>query len=579
MRTGSDEMARAVLEMLGESRDEAAFARAVLDWARRWEGSPLVGIVALRDPLFVDLHLRDELPRELGAEAFRSLEETVRELPSREGSFADDRLRIEAGGRSWICEWIRESGDGDRRGPIVGGLLLVAPIDEGGAGEVLRLLVGLGLGRHLLRRNLELTRSCLDLLNALHARGAPGREEGYNPELLFARLREIFRYDVSALALRRKEGWRLTLRVAAEGVPGLVRASRDATLDVLRRDHGLGEAMPEIEYLHEEGAALSAPADETIGSYIFLPLAMEDGMNGEGLLAFFSARSNFFTAEQVRLLGILSPGLSGAIRERLEMAKLRQRNVELDRGRRHMEAQIELATTIQEHLLPRKPPPCDGVQIGQFHRQVRRIGGDLFAYHRRGRRLGVAMADVSGKGVGAALLMAFVMGAMRSFLASVEEPRQLLEALNAALIGNTDDYRFVTFAYADLDLDTGILDFATAGHEPILLVRNGRITELRTEGIPLGIQEDFPYAGSCVRLEPEDLLFFFTDGAYDARNPDGERFGLANLRAHLLEGSAMDPERLVESYVDRVNAFALSDELDDDLTLVAARYLGSEAKT
>lgn len=571
---GCEELGEAgLVQLLAESSSEIDFAEAIMTWARRWKGEPLVGVAVLREPLFASVHWREDLPRSLGPEAMAELESAVSDLPAEEGRFREVAPSFLAGGRTWRCEWVRAPEGGASRGPIVGALIFSAADEALPAGnEAFRMLVGLGLSSYRLRRNFEVTGACLDLLNALHAHD--GREEGYNPELLFARLREIFRYDVSALALRRREGWRLSLRVAAEGAPAFVTACRERMFESLARDHGAREEQVEVEYLHETTELQIDAAVEEVGSYILLPLSLEGPGAVEGVLAFFSSKNNFFTAEQVRLLSILCPGLTGAIRERLAMADLREKNVELDRGRRHMEAQLELATTIQEHLLPKKPPPCDGLILGQFHRQVRRIGGDLFAYHRRGRRVGIAMADVSGKGVGAALLMAFVMGAMRSFLTTLEEPRALLDALNNALIGNTDDYRFVTFAYGDLDLDTGILDFATAGHEPILLIRNGRITELRTEGIPLGIQEDFPYAGSCVRLEAGDLLYFFTDGAYDARNPDGERFGLANLRAFLLDNGDMDPDRLVETYVDRVTRFAQSEELDDDLTLVAARFLG-----
>jgi phosphoserine phosphatase RsbU/P len=223
---------------------------------------------------------------------------------------------------------------------------------------------------------------------------------------------------------------------------------------------------------------------------------------------------------------------------------------------------------------------ADGWEISSEYRPARSIGGDFFDVFAildaaRPRQLGVVIADVSGKGISAALLMAFVRPIMRSALDRSADPVEALERTNGILVNERHTGLFVTVLAGVLELDTGRFSYANGGHEPPIVVSADQPEARQVPGggpllgmfgrLGIGLQE--------IRLRPGDALVLYTDGVTDARAAGGERFGEARFLAALsgrAGGSGPAPCRDV---VDEVLAFQGDAEPADDIALLVLRRL------
>ena len=222
---------------------------------------------------------------------------------------------------------------------------------------------------------------------------------------------------------------------------------------------------------------------------------------------------------------------------------------------------------------------ADGWEITSEYRPARSIGGDFFDVfpildQARPRHLGVVIADVSGKGISAALLMAFVRPVMRSALDRSGDPVEALELTNRILVDERRTGLFVTVLAGVLELDTGLFSYANGGHELPMIVPadGGEVRSLPGGGPLLGMFGRLGVDLMRIRIEPGDALVLFTDGVTDARapGPGGERFGEERFRAALRGGAnrVLAPCRDV---IDQVLAFQGDAEPADDLALLVLR--------
>jgi len=240
--------------------------------------------------------------------------------------------------------------------------------------------------------------------------------------------------------------------------------------------------------------------------------------------------------------------------------------------------EMQAAATIQNSILPRplvREGPLAVIDLHAEMHPAREIGGDFYDYFPiDGDRLAVTVADVSGKGIPAALFMAVSRTVLRAgesgddMAAHMESANRLLAAENAASM-------FVTAFHAVLDLKTGALRYCNAGHNPpyVLRASGGRET-LKATGIPFGVDEDMPYRIAEAQLHPGDALFLFSDGITEAFNPEGEEFGTARLEAALDEARGKDAAALVADILTATTTFAADAEQSDDITLLALVYRG-----
>jgi serine phosphatase RsbU (regulator of sigma subunit) len=248
------------------------------------------------------------------------------------------------------------------------------------------------------------------------------------------------------------------------------------------------------------------------------------------------------------------------------------------RGR--LEHELAVARRIQLSLMPRTLPQPHGWRIATAYRAAREVGGDFFdAYElpRRPGRIGFVVADVTGKGVTAALMMAFTRAVLRSAAYNGDGPADALERTNRVLVNDARTGLFVTVFIGELDPASGRVRYASAGHEPPLVVLEGARSVAALElpdTVLLGAFADFRASEASIVLGRGDLLVAYTDGVTDARDASGARFGEARLREVLAGTFPSKADAAVSDVVSAIDAFTGDEPAADDVTLLV---LGREA--
>jgi sigma-B regulation protein RsbU (phosphoserine phosphatase) len=262
-----------------------------------------------------------------------------------------------------------------------------------------------------------------------------------------------------------------------------------------------------------------------------------------------------------------------------------QRHIELRAedlaARARLEHELSIAASIQQSLLPQRAADAHptGARVAAALLPAKQVGGDLYDYFERNSGLLFAIGDVSDKGIPAALFMANVSGLFKVLGSAGELPERLLARVNERLAASNDACMFATMGCGFLEVDTGLLRYASAGHDPPLLRElGGNVEPLRTENGPaLAIETPAAYPLTERRMAPGDTLLMFTDGVTEAAAADGSLFGLERLCALLRDsaGSA-EPEALVRRIVEAVTAHAADFHATDDLTVLAVTFAPSE---
>ena len=237
-----------------------------------------------------------------------------------------------------------------------------------------------------------------------------------------------------------------------------------------------------------------------------------------------------------------------------------------------LQSELGVANQIQQSILPTNFPSHSGYQVYGSMDPARDIGGDFFDVIRLEEDcVGLAVADVSGKGVPAALFMMSSRTMMKGSAISVPEPGKALGIVNSMLAEDNEAQLFVTVLYAVYDPGTGLFTYASGGHDAPLLVRADGSSELLplTGGIVLGIMPELEYDENCIALSPGDTLFCYTDGITEAMNELDEQFGMERMRQVFAETPPRDAEHAVQLMFDAVNAFAGDAIQSDDITCLA----------
>jgi serine phosphatase RsbU (regulator of sigma subunit) len=253
------------------------------------------------------------------------------------------------------------------------------------------------------------------------------------------------------------------------------------------------------------------------------------------------------------------------------------------REQERLEREMQLAREIQRAFLPQTVPDLPGWDLKVRWRTAREVGGDFYDYFELpGNRLGLVIADVADKGMPAALFMTLVRTLVRATVKEIDSPADVLERANDIIVPDAPSGMFVTIFYAVLDLDTGELEFANAGHNlPVVLRgRTCRLELLRGGGMALGVEEGNRIQRWKTRLEPGDHLVLYTDGVTEAFSPLGEPFGEARLYQIIErtaacqaqnEGAALGAQDLLESIDQAVLEFIADSTPSDDLTLLVLK--------
>jgi sigma-B regulation protein RsbU (phosphoserine phosphatase) len=283
----------------------------------------------------------------------------------------------------------------------------------------------------------------------------------------------------------------------------------------------------------------------------------------EGNLA---ARVPVERRDQLGMLGESFNSMTGSISRLITEQKHLQR----------LENEISIAREVQDQLFPENLPHVEGVDIEAICKAARSVSGDYYDFIQLSpTQVAIAIADISGKGISAALLMASLQAALRSQLLSPGSENittsELVSRLNKHLVRNTGDDRFATFFIAIYDLDARKLRYTNAGHLPGFCLSDGKAQHLDVGGIVLGVVDDYEFKEGCVDVPPNAVLIAYSDGLVEPENAYGEEFGVSRLEAAAQRVRQASPRRIAESLMTAAEEWSGSPEQADDMTVIVAK--------
>ena len=283
-----------------------------------------------------------------------------------------------------------------------------------------------------------------------------------------------------------------------------------------------------------------------------------------GLIYLDSRRPAAFSKLDRQILDALAMEAGGI----LDNARL----VERERQRQRMDQELSIARNVQQALLPRGFRDFPHAVATGINLPCLTVGGDYFdVFPMSDGRTGFLIADVSGKGLGAALLSTMLQGSLSAMTIGVD-PARLMEHLNCFLCEHAEVERYATMFLGVLD-SSGRLEFINAGHPPPLILRRGEIAEPFLEtSFPVGLIPGAEYAASSVTLDPGDTLVLFSDGVTEAMDPDEEMFERAGLIEALKDQQDAPLDQLQKTILDSVDTFARGASQADDVTVLLVRY-------
>lgn len=256
-----------------------------------------------------------------------------------------------------------------------------------------------------------------------------------------------------------------------------------------------------------------------------------------------------------------------------QLEKVREMELEQER----LEEELRLAREIQNRLLPAKPPVVAGLDLAGLSLPAREVGGDYFDFlPLKNGKLAFTVADVSGKGAPAALLMSAFRASLRSQDLERLGPAEALQRVNRFIHSSVDPGKFITAFLGVLDPISGELKYANAGHDaPFLLRPDGTLESLETGGLVLGVMPEAPYTEGTAHLAAETMLAVFTDGVTEAQDPAGDFFELEGVATVLRASLGRSCAETIQCVVSEIERFAGSGPQGDDITMVVAKLAGA----
>lgn len=304
-----------------------------------------------------------------------------------------------------------------------------------------------------------------------------------------------------------------------------------------------------------------------IKSVIVTPLKLQD--NIIGVLAVLNKSAGVsHTQSDLSLIQTLADQAAVTIRQ-FEMYK---EIVE----KKQAERDINIASEIQMSLLPRKFPSSQRLDMYGFSIPAKGVGGDYFDYIKFGQdKIGMIIADVSGKGVPAALIMVMIRSITRTVASLEKDANIVLSQLNNSLSGDIVEDRYATAFYCVLDAERRILNYSNAGHGPLLLFRNKtkEFELLDTEGMPVGIMPGVDYGQDFVILDKGDIGVLYTDGITEAMNESHDLYGLERLQDVIFKNHESSAKEISEKVLEDVNNFVAGAPQHDDETMIVFKVL------
>lgn len=306
---------------------------------------------------------------------------------------------------------------------------------------------------------------------------------------------------------------------------------------------------------------------KSIKSIVSAPLSVHN--NNKGFL--FAARktSRVFEEEDSKPVGTFA----GFAAVALENAKLLEESIEKER----LEKELDVAREVQYKILPQKNPTYTNLEISSLFVPAFEVGGDYYDFFKINKsKLGLVIADVSGKGIEAAFIMAEVKGIFASLSKLYENPKDLLIMANSTLEDNISRKSFVTAIYGIVDTEKETFTFARAGHSPLLYFSKNKIERLIPSGIGLGLDYTDKFENTIkemeIKLNNNDIIALFTDGINESLNENLEEYGYTRLEEIIKNSSELGVEELSNRIMKSVTTFSRNNSQHDDITLVLFKW-------
>ena len=313
---------------------------------------------------------------------------------------------------------------------------------------------------------------------------------------------------------------------------------------------------------------------EQLGAELLLPLSAQDHLLG--FISLGQKRSEEpYSSSDLRLLKSVAVQTGLA----LDNSRLTATVTREVAQREKLNREVEIAREVQQRLFPQKMPPVPGLDYAGACRPALVVGGDYYDFLALpDGHLGIALGDVSGKGIAAALMMATLQASLRS-----EATRdsgnlgQMISGVNHLVFEASTANRYATFFYAQYEPGPRTLNYVNAGHNPPMLFRRNadglHVMRLDVGGTVIGLLESFPFQQANVTLEPGDLLVLYTDGVSEAMNPQDEEWGEARMREAIKRCQGLSAAQTLDYVMAGADAFASGAPQHDDMTLVVLRVL------
>lgn len=242
----------------------------------------------------------------------------------------------------------------------------------------------------------------------------------------------------------------------------------------------------------------------------------------------------------------------------------------------HIEDELAMARKIQLSLVPTNGSEkiYNAIDISGILQPAKFVGGDLYDYYVRDNKLFFCIGDISGKGMPAALLMAISHSLFRTVSAHINDPAIIMKELNQSISDNNPDIMFITIFIGALDLETGVVTYCNAGHNPPILIQSGQAKIMETEtNLLLGVEINAKYSSQTVALKEGDTLYLYTDGLTEAENPEKALFGEQNAITVANTFGGKSAEEQINAMHTAVKKFVDTAEQSDDLTMLAIHFL------
>ncbi|MHC4170494.1 MAG: PP2C family protein-serine/threonine phosphatase, partial [Planctomycetota bacterium] len=310
-----------------------------------------------------------------------------------------------------------------------------------------------------------------------------------------------------------------------------------------------------------------------------LTVAMRFRSRDMGVLRLYSPKPMHFDEDDISLARAVASQCAVAITN----ARLYSKAIE---GAR-MAEQMRLAGVIQRRMIPEKAPQMPGLDIAAIYIPCFDVGGDFYGFHRLGKNsIDVTIADVIGKGIPAAIMMSSFRGAVKAFADAVGDfqaycgdrdkadcGKEIVNRINRLACDECRDGEFITLFDAAIDVDDMTITYCNCGHEPAVLIRDGRITHLEKGGLVLGVDPEAEYEVETVKLKEGDCLLFYTDGLIDATNFDGELWGKERMIEAAKKFTSESAEQMIQDVLGYRRRFVGLARQIDDTSMIVVRVV------